>query len=42
MTRRVLAEDVDARGAVAALADVRSVVDVSISVWDEKANAGGC
>jgi hypothetical protein len=37
MTRRVLADDVGAREAVAALADVRSVVDVSISVWDEDA-----
>jgi hypothetical protein len=35
MTRRVLADDVGAREAVAALADVRSVVDVAISVWDE-------
>ena len=37
MTRRVLAEDVNAREAVAALADVRSIVDVTISVWDEQA-----
>jgi hypothetical protein len=37
MTRRVLADVVGAREAVAALAGVRSVVDVSISVWDEDA-----
>ena len=37
MTRRVLAEDVDARGAVAALAGVRSIVDVNVSVWDPEA-----
>jgi hypothetical protein len=37
MTRGVLADDVGAREAVAALADVRSVVDVSISLWDEDA-----
>jgi len=37
LTRRALAEDVDARGAVAALAGVRSIVDVAVSVWDEPA-----
>jgi hypothetical protein len=37
MTRAVLADDVGARAAVAALADVRSIVDVSISVWDDDA-----
>jgi hypothetical protein len=37
MTRRVLAEGVDARRAVAALAAVRSVVDVTVSVWDDEA-----
>ncbi len=37
MTRRVLADDVGARDAVAALAKVRSVVDVSIAVWDAEA-----
>jgi hypothetical protein len=36
MSRRILAEDVDARGAVAALSGVRSVVDVNIFVWDEE------
>jgi hypothetical protein len=34
MTRQVLADDVDARGAVAALADVRSIVDVIVYVWE--------
>jgi hypothetical protein len=34
MTRQVLAEDVDARAAVEALEDVRSVVDVIVYVWD--------
>jgi hypothetical protein len=34
LSRQVLAEDVDARGAVAALSGVRSVVDVNIYVWD--------
>jgi hypothetical protein len=33
MTRRVLAEDVDARAAVDALKGVRSVVDVNVYVW---------
>jgi hypothetical protein len=33
-THRVLADDADARAALAALRDVRSVVDVAISVWD--------
>ena len=37
MTRRVLADDVGAREAVAELAGMRSVVDVSISIWDEDA-----
>ncbi len=36
VSRRVLAEDVDARGLLAALADVRSLVDVNISVWDSE------
>ena len=35
MTRRELAEDVDARGAVAALADVRSIVDVIAFVRED-------
>lgn len=34
MTRQVLAEDVDAREAVTTLTDVRSIVDVSVSVWE--------
>ena len=33
MSRRVLVEDADARGAVQALRGIRSVVDVSIYVW---------
>jgi hypothetical protein len=37
MTRQSIAEDVDARGAVEALADIRSIVDVTVYVWDEKA-----
>jgi hypothetical protein len=35
-THRVLAEDASAREAVAALRDVRSNVDVAVSVWSEK------
>jgi hypothetical protein len=34
MTRQVLADDVDARATVAALEDVRSVVDVLVDVWE--------
>ena len=34
MTREVLAEDADGRALIEALAGVRSVVDVHISVWD--------
>jgi hypothetical protein len=34
MTRRVLAEGVNAREAVRVLGGVRSIVDVNISVWD--------
>lgn len=34
VTHRVLADDADARTALAALRDVHSVVDVEISVWD--------
>jgi hypothetical protein len=37
MTERVLAEDVDAWTAVAALENVRSVVDVRVYVWQPKA-----
>ena len=33
MTRRVLAEDVDARAALVALAQVSTVVDVRVYVW---------
>jgi hypothetical protein len=33
MTRRTLAEDVDTRTALEALKDVRSIVDVSVYVW---------
>ena len=35
-THRVLAEDADARATIAALRDVYSIVDVTISVWSEK------
>ena len=34
MTRKVLAEDADGRALIEALAGLRSVVDVHISVWD--------
>ncbi len=34
MTREMLAEDADARDAVRALERVRSIVDVSIFVWE--------
>jgi hypothetical protein len=37
MTREALADDVGAREAIAALAPVRSIVDVSIYVWDQEA-----
>jgi hypothetical protein len=37
MTEQVMAEDVDARGAVDALADARALVDVRIYVWEPKA-----
>lgn len=37
MTRGVLAEDVDARQAIEALAGVRSIVDVSVYAWDHAA-----
>jgi len=37
MTRRTLAEDVSAREAVDLLKDVRSIVDVSIQVWEDAA-----
>ena len=37
MTRQPLAEDVDARGAVAALRGARSIVDVTVYVYDEEA-----
>jgi hypothetical protein len=35
MTRKVLADDVDARGAVEALKGTRSIVDVTLYVWEE-------
>ena len=34
MTRQTVAQDVDARDAVRALEDVRSIVDVSIFLWE--------
>ena len=34
MSRRALADEVDARGAVRALESVRSVVDVTVHVWE--------
>lgn len=37
MSREVLAEDADARSAVAVLEDVPSIVDVTVYVWDAKA-----
>ena len=37
MTRRILGEDVDARGAVNLLGDVRSIVDVEVFVWEPTA-----
>jgi hypothetical protein len=37
MTERVLAEDADARSTVALLETQRSVVDVSVYVWEEQA-----
>src|SRR6266508_1390360 len=36
MTRAALAEDASAREAVSALADVRSIVDVNVFVWQPK------
>jgi hypothetical protein len=38
LTRRTLAEDVDAREAVQALEGVRSIVDVSMFVWESEAD----
>jgi len=37
MTRELLADDVDARATVDLLKGVRSVVDVSVQVWEEQA-----
>ena len=37
MTREVLAEDADARTTIEVLEDVPSIVDVTIHVWDAKA-----
>jgi hypothetical protein len=34
MTGRALADDVDARGAIDVLSSVRSIVDVTVYVWD--------
>jgi hypothetical protein len=39
MTRRVLAEDADARKTVDVLRDTRSIVDVTVSVWEDKRGA---
>jgi hypothetical protein len=36
MTRQVLAEDAGARETLEVLADVRSIVDVNVSVWEPK------
>jgi hypothetical protein len=36
MTRQVLAEGVDARATVSLLEDVRSIVDVTLFVWEPK------
>jgi hypothetical protein len=38
MTRQVLADDADARGTIELLEGVRSLVDVSIQVWEPKAS----
>jgi hypothetical protein len=38
MTQQVLAEDIDAREAVQVLGGARSVVDVTIYVWDHDAD----
>ena len=38
MSRRVLAEGADARTTIDLLEDVRSIVDVSIYVWEPKAD----
>ena len=35
-TREVLAEDASSRETLAALREVRSMVDVAVSVWSEK------
>jgi len=37
LSRRVLAEDADARATLDVLAGTRSIVDVTIDVWDPKA-----
>jgi hypothetical protein len=36
LSRRVLAEGVSARDAARALAGVRSIMDVTVSVWDDE------
>ncbi len=38
MTRRPLADDVDARRAVEVLGEARSIVDVIVYVWDQQAD----
>ena len=37
LSRRILAENADARGTLDLLAGTRSIVDVTIDVWDPKA-----
>jgi hypothetical protein len=37
MSRTVLGEDIDARAAVKLLEDVHSIVDVTVYVWEDKA-----
>ena len=39
MTKRVLAEDASARDTVDVLRDTRSIVDVTVLVWEDKRNA---
>ena len=42
MTGEVLAEDVEARGALDVLAGTRNVVDVRVYVWQPRAKRGAC
>ena len=37
MTRQTLVDDVGVRGAIDVLKDVRSIVDVNVYVWQERA-----